>query len=163
VTRASRDAEPEPESEDDAMEVVDAHMSDGDSKPAPVKRKPKKVVPVGKNGLKKKRIVKSKMRIDEKGYMGMYFAIIGVLITYPRLKVTEDYSEYESVDEEEPAPPPKAKAKPKAKSTADDPPAKAKPAPKPAPAKTKPKPSGGTGKAGQQAGIAGFFGKSKSK
>ncbi|KAJ7881198.1 DNA polymerase subunit Cdc27 [Mycena leptocephala] len=148
VTRASRDAEPEPEpeSEDDAMEVVDAHMSDGDSKPAPVKRKPKKVVPVGKNGLKKKRIVKSKMRIDEKGYM-----------------VTEDYSEYESVDEEEPAPPPKAKAKPKAKSTADDPPAKAKPAPKPAPAKAKPKPSGGTGKAGQQAGIAGFFGKSKSK
>ncbi|KAJ7830832.1 DNA polymerase subunit Cdc27-domain-containing protein [Mycena leptocephala] len=146
VTRASRDAEPEPESEDDAMEVVDTHMSDGDSKPAPVKRKPKKVVPVGKNGLKKKRIVKSKMRIDEKGYM-----------------VTEDYSEYESVDEEEPAPPPKAKAKPKAKSTADDPPAKVKPAPKPAPAKAKPKPSGGTGKAGQQAGIAGFFGKSKSK
>jgi DNA polymerase delta subunit 3 len=146
------------------MEVVDTHMSDGDSKPAPVKRKPKKVVPVGKNGLKKKRIVKSKMRIDEKGYMGMYFtAYSGSLDHLSASKVTEDYSEYESVDEEEPAPPPKAKAKPKAKSTADDPPAKAKPAPKPAPAKAKPKPSGGTGKAGQQAGIAGFFGKSKSK
>lgn len=66
MTRASRNAESE--SEDDPMEVVDA---DVDSKPAPTKRKPKKVVPVGKNGLKKKRIVKSKTRFDEKGYMGM--------------------------------------------------------------------------------------------
>ncbi|KAJ7777215.1 DNA polymerase subunit Cdc27-domain-containing protein [Mycena metata] len=146
VTRVSRDArESEP---DDPMEAVDAEMSDGESKPAPVKRKPKKVIPVGKNGLKKKRIVKSKTRIDEKGYM-----------------VTEDFSEYESVDEEEeePAPPPKTKAKAKAKSTTGDAaPAKAKPAPKPAPAKAKPKPSGSS-KGAQQTGLASFFGKSKSK
>ncbi|KAF7345407.1 DNA polymerase subunit Cdc27 [Mycena venus] len=83
VTRASRDANPTPapededEDEDEPMDTVD------DAKPAPVKRKPKKVVPVGKNGLKKKRVVKSRSRIDEKGYM-----------------VMEDYSEYESVDEE---------------------------------------------------------------
>ncbi|KAJ7173542.1 DNA polymerase subunit Cdc27 [Mycena filopes] len=152
VTRASRDVVEQPE--DDPMEAADAHMSDGDSKPAPVKRKPKKVVPVGKNGLKKKRIVKSKMRIDEKGYM-----------------VTEDFSEYESVDEEEEEEPaPKAKGKAKAKSTAaaaDAAPAKAKakPAPKPAPAKAKPKPSGSSKGAGpqQQTGLASFFGKSKSK
>ncbi|KAJ7036511.1 DNA polymerase subunit Cdc27 [Mycena alexandri] len=144
VTRASRDAR-EPEPEDDPMEAIIANMSDGDSKPAPVKRKPKKVVPVGKNGLKKKRIVKSKTRIDEKGYM-----------------VTEDFSEYESVDEEEEEPaPPKAKAKTKS-TTADTAPAKAKPAPKPAPAKAKPKPSGSS-KGAQQTGLASFFGKSKSK
>ncbi|KAJ6580930.1 DNA polymerase subunit Cdc27 [Mycena capillaripes] len=145
VTRASRDAdlEPELEPEDDPM---DADADAEPSKPAPTKRKPKKAVPVGKNGLKKKRIVKSKSRIDEKGYM-----------------VTEDYSEYESVDEEEPAPPPKGKAKAKEKSTTDAAPAKLKPAPKPVPAKAKPKPSGGSSKGGQQTGLASFFGKSKPK
>ncbi|KAF8166553.1 DNA polymerase subunit Cdc27, partial [Mycena galopus ATCC 62051] len=124
-------------------EVIDVDMADKDTKPAPVKRKPKKVVPVGKNGLKKKRIVKSRSRIDEKGYM-----------------VMEDFSEYESVDEEEPAPAPKVK---KTKS-ADAAPAKAKPAPKPAPApaKAKSKASGGPTKSGQPT-VASFFGKSKSK
>ena len=47
---------------------------DEDEDPAPKakarKRKPKKVVPVGRNGLKKKRVVKSRMTTDEKGYMG---------------------------------------------------------------------------------------------
>ncbi|KAJ6457397.1 DNA polymerase subunit Cdc27 [Mycena vitilis] len=145
VTRASRDAEPDVEPND---EPIDVDMEDVISKPAPVKRKPKKVIPVGKNGLKKKRIVKSKTRIDEKGYM-----------------VTEDYSEYESVDEEEPAPPPKgkAKAKDKEKSAAEAAPAKPKPAPNAAPAKAKLKPSGVSTKGGQQAGLASFFGKSKSK
>jgi hypothetical protein len=33
-------------------------------------RKPKKVVPVGRNGLKKKRVVKSRMTTDDKGYFG---------------------------------------------------------------------------------------------
>ncbi|KAF7371068.1 DNA polymerase subunit Cdc27 [Mycena sanguinolenta] len=142
VTRASRDAEPDPEDEDEPMEIIDADADKpSTSKPAPAKRKSKKVVPVGKNGLKKKRVVKSRSRIDEKGYM-----------------VMEDYSEYESVDEEEPAPPP-----PKVKKTksADAAPTKAKPAPKPAPApaKAKPKPSVKSG----QPTMASFFGKSKSK
>ena len=33
-------------------------------------RKPKKEVPVGRNGLKKRRTVKSRMTTDEKGYFG---------------------------------------------------------------------------------------------
>ena len=36
----------------------------------PRKRAGKKAVPVGKNGLKKKRVMKSKMSTDAKGYMG---------------------------------------------------------------------------------------------
>jgi DNA polymerase delta subunit 3 len=74
VTRASRAAEPEPdpksEDEDEGEgEPMEAIESDN-VKPAPVKRKPKKVVPVGKNGLKKKRVVKSKSHIDDEGFMG---------------------------------------------------------------------------------------------
>ncbi|KAJ7483179.1 DNA polymerase subunit Cdc27 [Mycena latifolia] len=145
VTRASRDElVPEPEPDD---EPVDIDMSDGESKPAPVKRKPKKVIPVGKNGLKKRRVVKSKTRVDEKGYM-----------------VTDDYSEYESVDEEEEAPAPKSK--PKAKDAAPAKPAKAQPKPKPAPAKSAPvksAKSGGSSKPQGQPTMASFFGKSKSK
>jgi DNA polymerase delta subunit 3 len=34
------------------------------------RRKPKKEVPVGRNGLKKRRVVKSRMTTDEKGYFG---------------------------------------------------------------------------------------------
>lgn len=67
--------------------------------PAPTRkpqRKPKKQVPVGRNGLKKRRVVKSRMKTDDKGYF-----------------VTEDYSSYESVDEE--APPPEKPAKGKGK------------------------------------------------
>ena len=43
-------------------------------KPKPARktqqRKPKKEVPVGRNGLKKKRVVKSRMTTDDKGYFG---------------------------------------------------------------------------------------------
>ncbi|KAI0650679.1 DNA polymerase subunit Cdc27 [Trametes meyenii] len=69
-----REPEPEPEDEEDTP------------KPKPRKRKEKKVVPVGRNGLKKRRVMKSRMSVDAKGYM-----------------VTEDYSSYESVDEEDAA------------------------------------------------------------
>ena len=47
-----------------------------DDEPAEVKPKrskkkaEKKVVPIGRNGLRKKRVVKSKMTLDAKGYMG---------------------------------------------------------------------------------------------
>lgn len=43
--------------------------------PAPKAKKKavKKTVPVGRNGLKKKRIVKSKMTVDSKGYTGKNF------------------------------------------------------------------------------------------
>ena len=52
-----------------------------DDEPAEVKPKrqrkkvEKKVMPVGRNGLKKKRIVKSKMSLDAKGYMGTRFPV----------------------------------------------------------------------------------------
>ncbi|KAG2141137.1 DNA polymerase subunit Cdc27-domain-containing protein [Suillus bovinus] len=58
-----------------------------DVKPQPKKRKTKKVVPVGRNGLKKRRVLKSRTTTDAKGYMQ-----------------TEDYSSYESVSEEEAVP-----------------------------------------------------------
>ncbi|EMD40683.1 hypothetical protein CERSUDRAFT_91421 [Gelatoporia subvermispora B] len=98
VVRASR---PEPkaseEPEDAPMEDADAvHDSEPERvKAKPKKRKEKKVIPVGRNGLKKKRVMKSRTKIDDKGYM-----------------VTEDYSSYESVDEEtEEAGAPEAPAK----------------------------------------------------
>ncbi|KAF8513181.1 DNA polymerase subunit Cdc27 [Hysterangium stoloniferum] len=53
------------------------------------KRKPKKVIPVGKNGLPKTRVVKSRKTKNAKGYL-----------------VTEDYSSYESVSESEQPPAP---------------------------------------------------------
>ncbi|KAF7309712.1 DNA polymerase subunit Cdc27 [Mycena indigotica] len=141
ITRVSR-KEPESESKT-ASADEDVEMSDVEEKPAaPPKRerKPKKVIPVGRNGLKKKRVVKSKMSFDAKGYT-----------------VMEDYSEYESVEEEEEdnSPPPKAKAKGKEKVDAPTPKAKST---TPAPTKPKPKPSGGSSK-GAQKGIANFFGK----
>ena len=40
------------------------------------RRKPKKGVPVGRNGLKKRRVVKSRMATDEKGYFGASAAFI---------------------------------------------------------------------------------------
>ena len=46
---------------------------DEDDKPAPKKRKPRKTkasIPVGKNGLKKKRVIKSRETTDKKGYVG---------------------------------------------------------------------------------------------
>lgn len=49
--------------------VMDEESDDLIEKPKR-KRKPKKAVPVGKNGLKKKRVVNSRMTTDAKGYMG---------------------------------------------------------------------------------------------
>jgi len=72
-----------------------------DSEPERVKQRPqkkkkqaKKPVPVGRNGLKKRRVMRTRTKTDEKGYM-----------------VTEDYSSYESVDEEEAEEPAKGKGK----------------------------------------------------
>ncbi|KAI6125654.1 DNA polymerase subunit Cdc27 [Pisolithus croceorrhizus] len=62
----------------------DADNMDTDDEPVVKSRKriPKKVVPVGRNGLKKKRVVKTRTTTDAKKYMQ-----------------TEDYSSYESVEE----------------------------------------------------------------
>ncbi|KAG6821205.1 hypothetical protein H0H93_004026 [Arthromyces matolae] len=124
------------------------------------KRAPKKAIPVGRNGLKKRRVVKSKSLVDEKGYM-----------------VFEDYSEYESVEEEEEPEPPRAKGKTKVKpkdsekESTDEgaPAAKLKPATKPAeqPSKVKASKSGETKGPKKQGKMTNFFApkpkKSKSK
>ena len=56
--------EPEPEPEPEVEEEK--------PKPKPRKKKEKKVIPVGRNGLKKKRVMKSRMTVDAKGYMGTF-------------------------------------------------------------------------------------------
>ncbi len=38
------------------------------------KKREKKVVSVEQNGLKKKRVVNSRMKMDEKGYIGMFMS-----------------------------------------------------------------------------------------
>ena len=57
-----REPEPEPETEPEPVRA-----------PTRKQRKPKKEVPVGRNGLKKRRVVKSRMTTDEKGYFGAPF------------------------------------------------------------------------------------------
>jgi len=66
------DSEMEQEALEAADQDEDVKMSDVmEAKPKPRPRKKKeKVVPVGQNGLKKRRNMKSRMRVDEKGYMG---------------------------------------------------------------------------------------------
>ncbi|KAJ8516311.1 hypothetical protein ONZ45_g6377 [Pleurotus djamor] len=105
----------EDENDDDAsqpeVQDEDVEMDDADDvpKPKPKPRKSRKV-PIGSNGLKKKRVIKSRKTVDAKGYMA-----------------TEDYSEWESVDEADPPPAKKQKGKQPAPSKDD--PAGDKPAP----------------------------------
>lgn len=61
----------DPEADEEEEEAKEEDSDDMISKPQPKKRKPKKVWPAGRNGIKKKRIVKAEMKIDEKGYMGV--------------------------------------------------------------------------------------------
>jgi DNA polymerase delta subunit 3 len=72
---AARQEEAE-ENPDVVMKTEDVGMSDDaavKTKPKPRKKKEKKVVPMGRNGLKKRRVMKSRTRIDDKGYMGKSF------------------------------------------------------------------------------------------
>jgi hypothetical protein len=73
---ASRQATTPPDT-DDGMSTID-HLDamdmddDMDDIPKPKrKKKEKKVVPVGENGLPKRRIVKTRTTMDAKGFMGM--------------------------------------------------------------------------------------------
>ena len=76
VESSDEEEQSEPGEPEDSMYV--------DGEPAEVKPKrsrkkvEKKVVPVGRNGLKKKRVVKSKMSTDAKGYMGTFSRILPV-------------------------------------------------------------------------------------
>ncbi|KAH0582838.1 hypothetical protein H2248_010744 [Termitomyces sp. 'cryptogamus'] len=168
VTRISRDGragskvdkeqsdeeEEEEEEEEEKPAAVDEDVEMDNvivPKAKPKKRAPKKVIPVGKNGLKKRRVVKSRSRVDEKGYM-----------------VFEDYSEYESVDEEEEPESArtkgKAKAKAKAKAKTEQesedesvPAAKPKPNTKAAVQKGGRTGSGGAKGGQKQGNLTGFF------
>ena len=56
----------------------DVEMEDDEvPKAKPRQRKPRKTVPVGRNGLKKKRIIRSRTTADDKGYMGIVVIIVG--------------------------------------------------------------------------------------
>ncbi|KAK0217840.1 DNA polymerase subunit Cdc27 [Armillaria fumosa] len=150
VIHASRDVQAvkkEEEEEEPSKQCDDDVDMADETVPAPKKkRKEKKVIPVGRNGLKKKRVVKSRESIDAKGYM-----------------VTEDYSSYESVDEEE-EPPAAAKGRSKtlkvnkADEDSDAPVPKPKPLAKKGSKLVAPTRKTSNGKTGQQTMMS-FFGK----
>ncbi|KAG6328052.1 hypothetical protein ID866_11037 [Astraeus odoratus] len=155
--KSDTEPEVEPELEEDKEGTVpplssDADEMDVDDEPiVKPKRKPKKVIPVGRNGLKKKRVVKTRTTTDAKGYMQ-----------------AEDYSSYESVEEEDvrDEKPTKAKGKKKSGDRAEpeEKPVEkvtAKNKPKAAPSKAAPKPRGGA--ASKRGSLMNFFGPDRSK
>ena len=62
--------EEEEESSAEDVPEKDTKIDDDDCLPAvkPKKRREKKIIPIGSNGLKKKRVVKSRQTTDAKGY-----------------------------------------------------------------------------------------------
>jgi len=75
VSRGTSNAQKEEEEE--GSEDEDVTMADDlAQKPKPKKRKQKKVIPLGHNGLKKKRVVKSRTTVDAKGYMGKVLSFL---------------------------------------------------------------------------------------
>ncbi|KIK78148.1 hypothetical protein PAXRUDRAFT_834711 [Paxillus rubicundulus Ve08.2h10] len=154
VSKVYSETEDEDESQVEVEKEVTAPpgTSDGeDLEDEPIvpqkKRKQRKAVPVGSNGLKKRRVVKSRTTTDAKGYMQ-----------------TEDYSSYESVEECEEAAPLKPKGKKKiVQAKVEEPKPKAmvkEEAPSKAKMKTATKPGGGASKRG---GLHNFFGPDKEK
>lgn len=159
----------------------DAEDIDDDIEPVPkIKRKKavKKIIPIGRNGLKKKRVIKTVTTTDAKGYFGeksyLLFCWLQTSTDSASYAVSEDFSEYESVSEEESEPEPPKTTKKKSGDKAggmkkaatlktEEDSVASKPAPK---AKPKPKVSSSSAKAsgnGQKGGISAFFGKPKAK
>ena len=66
------------DNEKEQMEDVD--MADGTtSEPKKARKKrEKKIIPVGKNGLKKKKVIKTKKTMDDHGYMRKYLVLLCV-------------------------------------------------------------------------------------
>ncbi|KAI6138154.1 DNA polymerase subunit Cdc27 [Pisolithus thermaeus] len=131
----------------------DADNMDTDDEPVVKSRKriPKKVVPVSRNGLKKKRVIKTRTTTDAKGYMQ-----------------TEDYSSYESVEEGDVQVEQAAKSKSKGRKGNNEQPKTEEPSAEKQSAKSKPKgvskaapkPKGGAVKRGS---LLNFFGPDKDK
>ena len=98
--------------EGDAIKSEDVEMAETSKPKTTRKKKEKKVIPVGKNGLKKRKVMKTRKEIKN-GYMGRPFLINGGHDIDDNT-VTEDYSDWESVDEEDMeaiVDPPKTKGK----------------------------------------------------
>ena len=74
VHEASANVSTTVDDEDEQMPVDDADMADGTaSEPKKTRKKrEKKIIPVGRNGLKKKKVMKTKKTIDGNGYMRKY-------------------------------------------------------------------------------------------
>ena len=104
--------------EGDAIKSEDVEMAETSKPKTTRKKKEKKVIPVGKNGLKKRKVMKTRKEIKN-GYMGRPYPING-RHDIDDNTVTEDYSDWESVDEEDmeaTVDPPKTKGKAKAKAS----------------------------------------------
>ena len=190
VDRASRVSRvrPQPEEEEESSEeeanepekeatAPPVTTEDDESDHIPVvqrKRKPRKVVPLGRNGLRKRRVVKSRTTTDAKGYMRTSFYDVSRCCCLTVLVVeTEDYSSYESVEEEEEEttkPKPKGKGKEKETKKPAEPAAKVEQAKPKVVAKeesigkpkTKP-PAKSRGGAPKRGGLLNFFGPERGK
>lgn len=66
------------------LDDEDVRMSDVPSKKAKVvrKRKPKTVIPVGRNGLKKRKVTKTRKTKDGNGYFGEPYLVIANVVSY---------------------------------------------------------------------------------
>ena len=60
--------------DDEKEQMDDVDMADGTAEPKKARRKKreKKMIPVGRNGLKKKKVMKTKKTMDDNGYMRKY-------------------------------------------------------------------------------------------
>lgn len=126
------DSEPEhvPLTKNEARNQPKIKETGIDKKP-PKARAKKSAVPLGSNGKPKKRVVKSRKKKNEKGFIGKHCASTCECCYLPiSLLVAEDYSSYESVsgseddeakaDPDASTPPPKKKAASKPKASAKE-------------------------------------------
>jgi DNA polymerase delta subunit 3 len=78
VPSTSTSSANEPDGDDgdkdsEALECGDVIMEDVPKKPATKKRKSKASIPVGRNGLKKRKVSKTRSRLDANGYLRRFF------------------------------------------------------------------------------------------
>ena len=116
IHETSANASTANDDDDEKEQMDDVDMADGTTvEPKKVRKKrEKKTIPVGRNGLKKKKVMKTKKTMDDNGYMRKYLIWLCVPYMVNRWLGTEDYTDWESVDEAEPELPSRAKGKRKA-------------------------------------------------
>jgi len=69
VSSANEPDDDEGDQDSEALEGGDVNMEDIPKKPATKKRKSKASIPVGRNGLKKRKVTKTRRTVDANGYM----------------------------------------------------------------------------------------------